>query len=127
MSLILVPLMSMGAGCSSSSQADVPAAQVKLATPAPAQATGTAGEKTITAAEVAKHATSADCWIIVDGKVYDLTSFFGRHPGGDETLSRYCGKDGSVGYATKDKPEPQAHSLRADRDLSSLLVGTLAK
>jgi cytochrome b involved in lipid metabolism len=39
----------------------------------------------ISTAEVAKHATPEDCWIVVNGKVYDLTRFAPSHPGGAES------------------------------------------
>ena len=35
-----------------------------------------------TLADVSKHSTADDCWVIVHGKVYDVTSFVPRHPGG---------------------------------------------
>jgi cytochrome b involved in lipid metabolism len=34
----------------------------------------------ITRAELAKHTTKDDCWILIDGKVYDVTKF-DEHPG----------------------------------------------
>ena len=36
-----------------------------------------------TATEVEKHSTPDDCWLIVRGKVYDVTPFVPRHPGGN--------------------------------------------
>jgi acyl-lipid (8-3)-desaturase len=33
-------------------------------------------------AEVAVHNTPSDCWLVIHGKVYDVTSYIARHPGG---------------------------------------------
>lgn len=48
------------------------------------------------ASEVAKHNTVNDCWIIVDGKVYDVTDYIFDHPGGESILAN-AGGDSSVG------------------------------
>lgn len=36
--------------------------------------------------EVKKHVTEDDCWIIVHGKVYDVTKFLDEHPGGFDII-----------------------------------------
>ena len=42
--------------------------------------------KTFTLQEVQKHNTSGDLWIVVDGKVYDISNFAEKHPGGQAPL-----------------------------------------
>ncbi len=51
---------------------------------------------TLTIQEVSKHNTRADCWIIVDNKVYDVTDYIDDHPGGD-TIMNNAGADSTVG------------------------------
>lgn len=46
--------------------------------------------------EVGKHNTREDCWIVVDGSVYDVTTYVDDHPGGDSILNN-AGKDSSEG------------------------------
>ena len=45
-----------------------------------------------TKAQVAKHARRDDAWIIVDGKVYDVTDYVDIHPG-DDAILNYVGGD----------------------------------
>lgn len=42
--------------------------------------------------EVAKHNGPADCWVIVRGRVYDVTAWVPKHPGGDLIFVK-AGKD----------------------------------
>lgn len=40
-------------------------------------------ERTFTFEEVSKHDKADDCWVVVSGKVYDVTEFVPKHPGGN--------------------------------------------
>ena len=44
-----------------------------------------ASNSKISVAELDKHAKPDDCWIVVNGKVYDLTTFAPNHPGGPDS------------------------------------------
>lgn len=50
-----------------------------------------------TAEEVAKHNSKDDCWLIIDGKVYDVTAYVPDHPG-NESIAKNAGFDNSVGF-----------------------------
>merc|ERR1712050_395347 len=43
--------------------------------------------------EVAKHTTKTVCWVILDGKVLNVTNFLGEHPGGELAILTFAGKD----------------------------------
>jgi L-lactate dehydrogenase (cytochrome) len=40
--------------------------------------------------EISKHNTAEDCWIVVDGNVWDITEFAPEHPGGGESTHWFC-------------------------------------
>lgn len=44
-----------------------------------------AGEALLSVEEIKKHNSPDDCWIVVDGKVWDITDFAPEHPGGGES------------------------------------------
>merc|ERR1712178_601942 len=52
-----------------------------------------AGMSYYSLADVAKHTTKTDCWVILDGKVLDVTSFLSEHPGGELAILTFAGKD----------------------------------
>ncbi|TKA70345.1 hypothetical protein B0A55_07418 [Friedmanniomyces simplex] len=55
--------------------------------------------------EVAKHSSRKSCWIVVNSKVYDVTSFVPEHPGGSTILLKQAGADASTEYAKYHSPE----------------------
>ena len=75
---------------------------------------------TISISEVALHNSPEDCWSAVNGKVYDLTQWIDKHPGGAVVIKALCGQDGTAGFTSehggKEKPEQQ---------LASYLIGNL--
>lgn len=78
---------------------------------------------TLTPTEVAKHSSSNDCWMIVSGSVYNVTSYLPIHPGGANEIQPFCGKDGTTAFATQGGRG--SHSGRAQNDLTSLLLGAI--
>uniref|UniRef100_A0A7N0TZ48 Cytochrome b5 heme-binding domain-containing protein n=1 Tax=Kalanchoe fedtschenkoi TaxID=63787 RepID=A0A7N0TZ48_KALFE len=69
--------------------------------------------------DVSRHDQLNDCWLIIAGKVYDVTSFMEEHPGGDQILLSAAAKD-----ATEDF-EDIGHSDAAREQMETFCVGTI--
>lgn len=52
----------------------------------------------LTYTEVGKHNTKTDCWVIIHGKVYNVSSFLHEHPGGSSVILKYGGKDATKAF-----------------------------
>jgi cytochrome b involved in lipid metabolism len=78
---------------------------------------------TLNMTEIRKHNSESDCWMLISGKVYDITGFFGSHPGGNATMLATCGTDATDAYDTKD---PYATSTSGGRGHSSRARSMLA-
>lgn len=52
----------------------------------------------ITTEEVRLHNKPGDQWLLINGRVYDITSFAKRHPGGAKVISHFAGEDATVRY-----------------------------
>lgn len=52
----------------------------------------------ITTEELATHHNSNSCWVAIDGKVFDFTSFIDDHPGGAASVTALCGSDGTRAF-----------------------------
>jgi cytochrome b involved in lipid metabolism len=83
--------------------------------------TPTSTVKSFSMAQVKTHASAASCWSAVDGKVYDLTKWIGRHPGGRGRIVAMCGKDGTATYRGEHGKE-----RGPSNDLKRYLIGPLA-
>ncbi|THX15467.1 cytochrome b5 reductase-like protein [Aureobasidium pullulans] len=75
--------------------------------------------KEITAEEVAKHNKKDDIWIIVHGKVYDVTKYTEDHPGGAPSLYEVAGQDATATF------EDVGHSADARETMGQYLIGKL--
>ncbi len=62
-----------------------------------------------------------DCWIVLNGKVYDMTDFMEDHPGGSKVVMLYAGKDATDEFTMLHKPSI------LNKFGPRLLVGTLSK
>lgn len=80
--------------------------------------------KTYTVADVAKHSTETDCWMVVEKKVYDVTSFISNHPGGKAIL-KGCGIDATVLFEQRPDTDKGPHPESAQKQLEKLYIGDL--
>lgn len=95
--------------------------------PASAQANVGADNRRITPAELARHSRADDCWLAIDGAVFDLSAYGPLHPAEPEVLNAWCGREASQAYRTKGLPGGgRPHSVRADAMLPRYRIGTLA-
>ncbi|KGN47656.1 cytochrome b5 [Cucumis sativus] len=69
--------------------------------------------------EVSQHSSNDDCWIIIDGKVYDLTSYLDEHPGGDDVIVAATGRDATDDF------EDAGHSKDARELMEKFYIGLL--
>lgn len=79
---------------------------------------------TLNLTEIAKHNSVNDCWLLINGKVYNVTSYLGAHPGGVATIAAYCGKEATQAFDTKGGIG-QAHSGSANALLANYYIGDL--
>ncbi|MCX7955516.1 MAG: cytochrome b5 domain-containing protein [Patescibacteria group bacterium] len=81
--------------------------------------------KKISVEEVKKHSKKEDCYMIIENKVYDLTSYIDSHPGG-LIIARFCGKDGTGAFNARGK-EKEPHSPKARELLKKYYLADLEK
>jgi cytochrome b involved in lipid metabolism len=75
-----------------------------------------------TMANIAEHANASSCWVAINGKVYDLTSWISQHPGGPDRILSICGTDSSAAFNGQHSGDP-----RPAKELKSFLLGPLSQ
>eukprot|EP01115_Flamella_aegyptia_P015154 TRINITY_DN90_c3_g1_i1.p1 TRINITY_DN90_c3_g1~~TRINITY_DN90_c3_g1_i1.p1 ORF type:complete len:81 (+),score=16.67 TRINITY_DN90_c3_g1_i1:458-700(+) len=76
--------------------------------------------KTYTWNEINKHNSQEDLWIVIKGKVYDVTTFYNDHPGGGDLLLDAVGEDAEELFF-----EDIEHSEEAVEMLKDFYIGDL--
>ena len=75
--------------------------------------------------DVGAHNKPDDLWLVVDNVVYDLTAFAQHHPGGEQVLLRFAGRDATRVYSSVHGPSLIAHELDASKHKGRLDVSTI--
>ena len=75
--------------------------------------------------EISKHNSTQSCWLLIAGKVYDVTSGIISHPGGEKAIISNCGTDATEAFDTKGRPGGEPHSPAANEMLNNYYIGDL--
>ncbi|XP_055333299.1 cytochrome b5-like [Paramacrobiotus metropolitanus] len=75
--------------------------------------------RTVSWSEVEAHKSKDSTWLVINGKVYDVTKFLEEHPGGEEVLLENSGKDGTENF------EDVGHSSDAREMMKEYLIGKI--
>jgi len=67
--------------------------------------------------EISKHNTDKDAWVVLHGRVYDVTKWMWYHPGREEVLQENAGKDASFQF------EANFHSRFARDTAKKYVIG----
>lgn len=87
------------------------------AQPAPSAEAG----PTYTLVDVSARSSSAECWAVVDGTVYDLTAWIAEHPGGAAVIEGLCGTDATAAFRAEHGSEREPNA-----ELAQFAIGSLA-
>ncbi|MCZ8343098.1 MAG: hypothetical protein O9301_08710 [Leptospira sp.] len=75
--------------------------------------------------EVIQHNSAQSCWIIIDNQVFDVTDYNKDHPTRLDVILKWCGKESSNAYNTKDRKNGRPHSKFAKQILPEFYIGDL--
>ncbi|MFO0718451.1 MAG: cytochrome b5-like heme/steroid binding domain-containing protein [Candidatus Paceibacterota bacterium] len=97
-----------------------PSAPTSTTAPTSTPAPTTQTASSFTMAQVQTHNSKTDCWSAINGKVYNLTSWIGQHPGGQGAILSICGKDGSPAFN-----DQHGGQSRPANELDGFFIGVL--
>jgi len=92
----------------------------ELPAPTPADSI-TAASGGIAMVDVANHSTVDDCWVAVDGTVYDLSGYAQAHPGGDFRIAEICGTDATDAFRNQHGNQGAPNETLAGFEVSRLV------
>lgn len=81
----------------------------------------------ISVSEVSSHNKDTDCWIVIDGQVWDITKFAPEHPGGPGIIYKYAGRDATQAYNEIHAPSIIKNNLPKDALKGTLDASTVTK
>jgi cytochrome b involved in lipid metabolism len=84
---------------------------------APPPVSSVGSQKKISPEELAKHASTKDCWLLIDGIVYDVTKYLDGHPGGTAVMVEHAGQDCTSNFEDIGKNLPQTVCLKPSAKL----------
>jgi cytochrome b involved in lipid metabolism len=83
------------------------------------QVSASSDKKYYTLAEVSAHGERSDCWLAINGSVYDASQYINSHPGGPAAIINYCGRDATSVFEGNHSPE------KTGAIMERLKIGTL--
>ena len=101
-------------------------AEEKKDAPKTQQAPVVEQSKEFTIDEIAKHNNEKDCYMAIDGVVYDVTKFVSEHPGPKSKFLKNCGKDASKSFESKGGIG-ETHSDTAKKMMPKMVIGKVKK
>jgi len=74
---------------------------------------------------VSAHNRAENCWMAINGQIYDVSAYLPQHPSAPEVIVAWCGKEATTAYMTKNRGRP--HSPYATELLQRYWIGVLEK
>ncbi len=75
--------------------------------------------------EVSQHNSATSCWIVIKNQVFDVTDYNQDHPAPPDVILKWCGKESTAAFNTKDRKKGKPHSKFATQILPEFYIGDL--